>query len=138
MLLEGEARVLPARLAFFLALAARLLGLREVTFALVLRELLRACCHQTATSSSPIESASAPRSPSRSEIASGSEQSPNASSPPRETIDTRRAWRSAGSAKELNCSTAWPSTRGRCRGPGTFETERANSRGPAVSLVTPR
>ncbi len=71
-------------------------------------------------------------------IASGSEQSPKASSPPSEMIDTRRAWRSAGSANELNCSTACPRISGRCLGPGTLETESANSRGPEVSLVTPR
>src|SRR6266545_570947 len=126
----------PACLAFglLLALAAGLLGLGEVPLALVLGQL---ASHQTAPSSSAIESARAPRRPSRFVMASGSEQSPKASSPPRETTETRRAWRSAGSAKEQNCSTAWPTITARCLGPGTFDTERANPRGPEVNLVTP-
>ena len=83
-----------------------------------IRSATLALGHQTAPSSSAIESASAPRRPSRSEIASGSEQSPKASSPPSEMIEIRRAWRSAGSANELNCSTACPRISGRCLGPG--------------------
>src|SRR3954447_526092 len=139
VLLDREARMAALRLALPLLLrAARLSGLREIALALVLGQLSFSRRHQTATSSSPMESASAPRSPSRSEIASGSEQSPKASSPPSEMIETRRAWRSEGSAKELNCSTAWPRISARCLGPGTFEIERANSRGPEVILVTPR
>src|SRR5690349_14884872 len=81
VLLEREPRVLAARLALSLA-AGGLLGLREVPLAGV---FLQGARHQIAPSSSAIESANAPRSPSRSEIASGSEQRPNASSPPWET-----------------------------------------------------
>ncbi len=65
-------------------------------------------------------------------IASGSEQSPKASSPPSEIIETRRAWRSAGSANELNCSTAWPEDQRPLPRPGDVrdrEREFARARG---------
>src|SRR4029450_5642161 len=97
VLLKSEARVAASRLRAALPLAApaRLLGLREVALAFVFLERSR---HQTAPSSSAIESARARRRPSRSEIASGSEQRPKASSPPSETTETRSAWRAAGPA----------------------------------------
>ena len=69
VLLDREAGMAALRPCPSLRLAARLAGLGEVALALVLREL--ALWHQTAPSSSAIESASAPRSPSRSAIASG-------------------------------------------------------------------
>ena len=73
------------------------------------------------------------------EIASGSEQRPKASSPPSEITEIRRAWRSAGSANEQNCSTAWPRITARCLRPGDVrdrERELARAGGqPGHSLV---
>src|SRR5262249_33389277 len=114
---------------------ARLGGLGEVALALVLREL--GLGHQTAPSSSAIESVRSRRRPAESGMASGSGERPDAGPPPSGMTEIRKACRSAGSAKEQNCSTAWPRTTGRLLGPGTLETESANSRGPEVRRVTP-
>ena len=83
--------------------------------------------------SSSSEASSPSASSATPGTAPGSVQKPKPIRPASETAEARRACRSAGSASEYSSATRPPSTATGSRGPGTLETESANSLGPDAS-----